>query len=205
MPRVNCNPLLSRGLPSPVDRIDDDIQGQQLEIKVDVRNDGRTTGESYRLDTRIWEVLLQPRSGVPLTDLSHADVRADDIVITTRAEAIAVAEYRSRNLPAEDVMGIHRPGFVEQSFSREVPEVPPPKPAGQPLITGECMPAQPAGQDPCNRVHSPEPACEPAPCLVDPSRHPSVFVGFAIVNPGGVPWDFETADNGRPKNGMYVP
>jgi hypothetical protein len=188
-----------------VDRIDDDISGQQLELTVDVRNDGRTTGESYQLDTRVWEVLLQPRSGVPLTDLSNADVRDDDVVITTSGETLPVSDYRSRNLPADQVSGIHRAGFFAQGFLRQVPEVPAPKPAGQPLITGECAPGQPAGQDPCNRVHSPEPACEPAPCLVSPTRHPSVFVGYATVNSGGVPWDFETGDNGRPKNGMYVP
>lgn len=184
-------------------RIDDDVNGSSITLNIEVRNDGRTSSESYRLDTTMWEILLQPGSGIALTDVNHADVMASDIVITERGEEYPVDDYRNGTRPVSDARGIYRPGWVKSSWSRVVDYLPPPKPGSEPLLPGACNPA--SGPDPCNDIWDSQPACEPAPCTVTAPRRPAVYAAFTNVNPGGIPWDFEPADNTRFKNGIYVP
>jgi hypothetical protein len=189
-----------------VQRIDDDVQYDNasratgVAINLDMRNDGRTSNEPMHLETRVWEILRVGNSDDPLIDPAGAP--ADHVVITRRGEELAISAFD----PARDeVLGIHPPNGVRRVLSRDVPDVPPPKAAGSPLLPGSCNAPGAIGPDPCNGVTGNFAACEPEPCVVARPGHATLYAVYAEVNPGRVPWDFDPSDNASSKNGVYVP
>jgi hypothetical protein len=176
-------------------RINDTVLGAQVRTRIEVRNDGRTSGESYRLDTTVWEIRMQPRSNQPLLDVNHADVNASsDVVVSTTGDECPVADYRSGTCTFGEVLGIHPAGWVRQPYSRTITPVPTPLPGGQALAPGTV-----------NGVFDSVDACDTTPCIFTAPRRPSLYAAFTSVNPGSVPWDFEPGDNSKFKNGIYVP
>lgn len=189
-----------------VQRIDDDVvydnarRATGVAINLDLRNDGRTSSEPMHLETHVWEILRDGSSDDPLID--PVDVPADHLVITRRGEEIAINAFD----PARDeVLGIHPPQGVRRVFSRDVPDVPPPKPAGSPLLAGSCNAPGAFPPDPCNGVTANVAACEPEPCVIARPGRAALFAVYAEVNPGRVPWDFDPSDNARSRNGVFVP
>ena len=186
-----------------VDRIDDDVQFDNasnatgVAINLDLRNDGRIGNEPLNLETRVWEILRVGSTDDPQTDPAGAP--ADHIVITHGGEEIPVVAFSSGRA---DVLGIHPPNGVRRVFSLEVPDGPPPKSVG-PLLPGACNPA--SGPEPCNPVTVNVAACDAPPCVVPRPGRAALFAVYSVVNPGGVPWDFDPSDNAASKNGVYVP
>jgi hypothetical protein len=177
-------------------RIDDDVDAVGVRIRtVDVRNDGRTDGESWELGTVLWEILLQPRSRDALTDVNDQLVIPGDVVITEEGQEHPVADYRNGTRPLSEVRGIHRPGWGRGSFTRVIDPVPAPLPAGQALAPGTN-----------NTIIVSVPTCpDGESCVVAPSHHPSLFAAFAKLDPQLLLWEFEEEDNDAFKNGVYVP
>lgn len=187
-------------------RIDDDVQFDNasnatgVAINLDLRNDGRTSNEAMRLETRVWEILRIGGSDDPETDPAAAP--PDHVVITRSGEEFPAVSFDPER---GEVLGIHPPNGVRRVYTRVVPEVPPPKAAGKPLLPGACIAPGAIGPDPCNRVTANYAACEPAPCVVPRPGHAALFAVYATVNPGGMPWDFDPSDNATARNGVYVP
>lgn len=170
-----------------------------VQPKIKVRNDGRATGGSFTVETRAWEVLPDGSNPRSLKNIGDSNVQGSDIVITRQGELISVADYRSRGLSTLEIIGFHRPGFAQASWTRRNLNEPVPVAAGTPLRPGTCT----AGED-CSAQTAEFRACDDTvtDCSIQATTQtrPVAFVVFARVT--SQPFDFELADNALAKGNM---
>jgi hypothetical protein len=192
-----------------ISRVDDQLNGSNgINVVVNVRNDGRTSDETFTLETQVWEVVLAEDSNRPLISLSPADlatagVRDTDLVITKSGLEVPLRTYLDRNLPTADVLGIHKAGMTAVRWVRTVQDLPPGPVAPEPLVPGTC-PRDSAGDDTCGTHIIKYTPCEADWCGLSATVRPSVFVLTAQVNRGQLLWDFDPADNAGYKNSHYI-